>query len=87
MGTTSDGIKAGFSGPDTFETPRSACSFAKRREKSATAAFSFCRTGVVPCLVLARRPDTDPLYLMLRLRPKGPDSSICRVDFCELDLC
>lgn len=59
-----------------------ACSLVKRRVKSDTAVFSFTRLGVVPCLVLARRE--EDVYLMLRLRPNGPDSSGCRVFFAEL---
>ena len=60
-----------------------ACSFWNRREKSETAVFSFWRDGVVPCLVLARRP--PDVYRMLRLRPNGPDSSTCRAFLAELN--
>lgn len=52
-----------------------ACSFAKSRPNSATAEFSFWRTGVVPVRV---RDVREPLSLKFRLRPNGPDSSGCR---------
>lgn len=61
VGTTSAAITVVVSVPVVLGIMRSACSLAKSREKSATAAFSFWRTGVVPCLVLARLPVTDPL--------------------------
>ncbi len=48
------------------------CSLAKSRPNSATVGFSFCRTGVVPVLVLE---DLEPVYLVVRFLPKGPDSS------------
>jgi len=66
---------------------RAACSFANRREKSWTALFSFWREGVVPARVEARRPLMEEVYLIERLRPKGPDSSGWRGFLDELEVC
>lgn len=69
-------VKAFF----TCRSSSSFCSFAKSRPNSATVGFSFCRTGVVPVRVLE---DLDPVYLVARFLPKGPDSSGGRRGFRE----
>jgi hypothetical protein len=60
-----------------------ACSLAKSRPNSATAVFSFCRTGVVP---VRARGVRDPVVRRLRLRPNGPLSSGWRALRAELEL-